>query len=262
MARITYQQFFARYIRLAGLSGTLREARRELASVYSLFIRQVPLRQASRCHFHPVRLFTSEQQKLNAICQAVAHAQQAQRPCLVGVTTVQQSHAVSHALNRAGISHRVLNAENHEHEAGIIREAGSPGSVTVATNMAGRGTDIRVPGVVQDSGGLLLISCQVNRERRTDRQLFGRTARRGQPGEILRFWSLEQVLGKRLCHRFARLMSERQLHTMTHRLAPGLVTCARLRQWSGEKQHQLLRLQMLSANQSREQHYALTSIIE
>lgn len=262
VARITYQQFFSRYIRLAGLSGTLREARRELASVYSLFIRQVPLRQASRCLTHPVHLFASEQQKLKAICHAAATAQQALRPCLVGVTTVQQSRLVSQALHRAGISHRVLNAENHAHEAAIVRKAGQPGTVTVATNMAGRGTDIHVPAIVQGRGGLLLISCQINRERRTDRQLFGRTARRGQPGEVLRFWSLEQVVGQSVCTRLHALLPARQLQTMTRHLTPALVIGGRLRRWVGEKQHQLLRLQLLSSNKNRGQHYALTNIIE
>lgn len=183
-AQITYQRFFPRYVRLGGLSGTLMESAGELRRSYDLPVRRVPLRQPDRRITLPARLFPNRE----ALWDAVAHRATAMaatgRPVLVGTDTVADSDALSGRLRALGFEHDVLNARNDQGEAEVVARAGRRGAITVATNMAGRGTDIGLEDGVADLGGLHVICCQCNAARRIDRQLAGRCARQGDPGSV------------------------------------------------------------------------------
>ncbi|APW36296.1 hypothetical protein RD110_02945 [Rhodoferax koreense] len=182
LAQITFQRFFRRYHRLGGMSGTLREARAELRTLYGCRMVQVPARLPSRRQAWPARLYVDEAARRRA---AVARARllvAAGRPVLIGCDSVEASHAMAQALREAGIAHEVLDARHDAQEAHVVACAGRRGQVTVATNMAGRGTDIHVDAQALAAGGLHVLSCQRNASRRHDRQLLGRAARQGEPG--------------------------------------------------------------------------------
>ncbi len=191
LARITYQRFFRRYLRLAGMSGTLKEVADELGSVYRLRVVKVPTHRPSRRNMLPERLYTSAQAKWKALIQRVKALNQIGRSILIGTCTVEESEYVSGLLALAGLDCRVLNARQDANEAEIISQAGEPGCITVATNMAGRGTDIQLAAEVERLGGLHVIATQRNDSRRVDRQLYGRCARQGDPGSTEAFLSIE-----------------------------------------------------------------------
>jgi preprotein translocase subunit SecA len=187
VAQITYQRFFPRYLRLAGLSGTATEARAELRAVYGLDVIRVPLRTPSRRELLVPRLYVRSNARWDAVVARTALLQRDGRPVLIGTGSVRESEQLSRRLDAAAVPHVVLNARHDAHEARIIEEAGRQGRVTVATNMAGRGTDIALGPGVAERGGLHVLLCQYNASRRIDRQFLGRCARRGEPGsgEIL-----------------------------------------------------------------------------
>ena len=181
-AQISYQRFFARYLHLAGTSGTLAECRRELAAIYGLRVARVPLRTPCLRALCRPHLFSHSADRADAVAERVRRLLAASRPVLVGVASVAQAQRVSRCLSAAGIAHQMLDACHDAAEAAVVASAGQMGSVTVATAMAGRGTDIALgPGVVQ-AGGLHVIVCQDNRCARLDRQFVGRCARQGDPG--------------------------------------------------------------------------------
>lgn len=206
VAQITYQRFFRRYIALAGMSGTLSEARGELLSVYGLPVVEVPLGRPGRRKMLPTRLYRDREAQWSAVVEQAAQVSAAGRPVLIGTDSVAESDAVSALLTAAGIAHAVLNARQDREEARVIAEAGRAGQVTVATNIAGRGTDIALEEGVAERGGLHVISCQHNASRRIDRQLVGRCARRGDPGSAQSLLALDKPLIRRIAPRwFARL---------------------------------------------------------
>ena len=182
LAQITYQRFFQRYWHLAGLSGTLAEARGELREVYGLTVHRMTLRQPSRRQDRPVRHFCSAEARWQAAAAAAARLRAQGQPVLIGTDTVTDSERLSWHLTRQGVPHAVLNARHDRQEADIIGQAGRAGQVTVATRMAGRGTDIALDEAALAAGGLHVIHCQRNESRRMDRQLLGRAGRQGQPG--------------------------------------------------------------------------------
>jgi preprotein translocase subunit SecA len=196
-AQITYQRFFPRYFRLCGMSGTLAESRGELASVYGLNVMRVPLRLPGRRIDLGQRMFLRRAQQWQAVAQRAAACLVAQRPLLIGTDSVADSDSLSLHLTQCGIAHTVLNARNDQHEADIVALAGHAGHVTVATNMAGRGTDIPLGPGVDERGGLHVISCQMNSARRIDRQLKGRCARQGNAGSVETLLCLEAPLMQR-----------------------------------------------------------------
>jgi len=182
VAQTSFQRFFQRYWRLGGLSGTLREARAEVRAVYGLPVLRVPPHRRSRLRALPPRAFADPAALHDAIAARARALRAAGRPLLVGTDSVADSLAVSAALAAAGVPHEVLNALNDAAEAGIVARAGEAGRVTVATRMAGRGTDIALDDAARAAGGLHVICCQRNPSRRLDRQLAGRAARGGDPG--------------------------------------------------------------------------------
>jgi preprotein translocase subunit SecA len=193
-AQLSYQRFFPRYWRLAGLSGTLREARRELRSVYGLAVETVPLRTPSRRAHETPRLYADSGSRWNAVIEAVRRSQAAGRPVLVGTDSVADAQHLGERLQGVGLAHQYLDARQDADEAGRIARAGVAGCLTVATNLAGRGTDIVLGAGVAERGGLHVIACQQNASARIDRQLHGRAARAGDPGSVSTMLALDQGL--------------------------------------------------------------------
>lgn len=205
LVQITFQRFFSRYLRLGGMSGTLIESRRELWRVYCVPVVKVPLRKPLRRTLLPARCFANRAAQWDATVERVCEMRALGRPVLIGTDSVMDSEALSRRLSKAGIAHTVLNASQDRQEAQIIAAAGRAGAVTVATNMAGRGTDIILDDGVAERGGLHVISCQQNISRRIDRQLVGRSARQGDPGSAEAFILLDgPLLGGRWLVRVAR----------------------------------------------------------
>ena len=194
LARLTYQRFFRRYLRLAGMSGTAAEVAAELRAVYALDVVRVPT------HRPVIRRHQGEQVFLRAADRWAAVAAQAAalsaqgRSLLIGTRSVGASEAVSQALAAAGLAHALLNARQDAEEAEVIAQAGQPGRITVATNLAGRGTDILLHAQVRDAGGLHVILTEFHESARVDRQLFGRAGRQGDPGSCQAMVSLEDEL--------------------------------------------------------------------
>jgi preprotein translocase subunit SecA len=183
LARITYQRFFRRYLRVGGMTGTATEVAAEIGRVYRLPVQRVPLNRPSQWRDEGARCLLNGDAKWDAVVASVRHhALELSRAVLVGTRTVRASEELSARLAAAGIAHVVLNAKQDHEEAGIIARAGHPGRVTVATNMAGRGTDIELEPALRDRGGLHVILTEYHDTGRVDRQLFGRAARQGDPG--------------------------------------------------------------------------------
>jgi len=182
LARISFQRFFRKYRHLAGMTGTASEAAHELWSVYRLRVATVPVQHRERRRIARDRLFVGRQERLAALVGRITALRATGRPVLVGTHTVAESERLGDRLAEAGIEHSVLNARQDSEEARIIAAAGQAGTVTVATEMAGRGTDIRLGDGVATHGGLHVIAVGRHAVRRVDRQLFGRCARQGDPG--------------------------------------------------------------------------------
>ena len=194
LARISYQRFFRRYLKLAGMTGTASEAAGELCSVYGLHVVRVPTNEPVRRRGFPDRFHANLDAKWVAVVNRVTEMHKAGRPVLVGTRSVAASEHLSRMLVEAGLSHQVLNAKFDNEEAEIISDAGESGRITIATNMAGRGTDIKLTSDTLDRGGLHVILTERHEAGRIDRQLAGRCGRQGDPGSFEIFGSLEDPL--------------------------------------------------------------------
>ena len=194
LAQITYQRFFPRYLRMGGMSGSLTEARHELRMRYDLAVARVPLHKPSRRRWQGQELFVNNALRWAAVVRQTQALSRAGRPVLVGTDSVKDSAHVSTLLSAAGVDHQVLNALQDASEAACIARAGQAGVVTVATNMAGRGTDIQLNAAARAAGGLHVLACMRNRARRIDRQLMGRCARQGDPGSAQAMVALDDAL--------------------------------------------------------------------
>jgi preprotein translocase subunit SecA len=194
LARISYQRFFRRYHHLAGMTGTGREVAGELWSVYRLRVVPVPTNKPSARRAEPFRLYQTVQEKWQAVVKRIAEIHRQERPVLVGTRSVADSEHLSRLLSEAGLAHRVLNARQDKEEADIIAEAGRKRRITVATNMAGRGTDIVLTQETREAGGLHVLATECHDSKRIDRQLFGRCGRQGDPGSYEAIASLEDSL--------------------------------------------------------------------
>jgi preprotein translocase subunit SecA len=182
LARISYQRFFRRYLRLAGMTGTAKEVRGELWSVYRLATVHVPTNRPSRRERWPNQIYATQTGKWDAIVRRIGEINKLGRPVLIGTRSVAASEHLSGLLTRHGLPHLLLNARQDSEEAAIVAQAGLSGRITVATNMAGRGTDIQLGPGVAALGGLHVIATELHEARRIDRQLFGRCGRQGDPG--------------------------------------------------------------------------------
>ncbi|MBL9001438.1 MAG: prepilin peptidase [Phycisphaerae bacterium] len=193
-ARTSYQGFFQRYRRLAGMTGTAREVAPELWRWYRLPVVRIPTHKPVIRTNAPDKVFDTEEAKMAAAARRAAEAHRQGRPVLVGTWSVLASERIGRMLLEQGIGANVLNATREAEEAAMIERAGNPGAITVATNMAGRGTDIRLTKESREAGGLLVIATERHDEKRVDRQLAGRAGRQGDPGGVEVFTSLEDHL--------------------------------------------------------------------
>jgi preprotein translocase subunit SecA len=209
LARISYQRFFSRYLRLAGMSGTVREVAPELWRVYGLRVVRVPTHRPEQRRHTGLFLHADAARRWDAVVEEIAAVHAQGRPVLVGTRSVEASETLSAALTRAGIRHEVLNARQDAAEAEIVRAAGAAGAVTVATNMAGRGTDIKLDGEVRSRGGLHVIAAERNEAARIDRQLVGRCGRQGDPGSYSEHAALDDELFSTFASAGLRRMVER-----------------------------------------------------
>ena len=191
LARITYQRLFRRYLRLAGMTGTAAEVAPELDAVYGLGGVRIPTARPMRRKNDGARLYATTAEKWDAVARVAREMSAAGRPVLIGTRSVAASEALSARCAAEGIEHVVLNARQDEDEARKIEQAGAHGRVTVATNMAGRGTDIRIDPDVEARGGLHVILTEYHETARIDRQLFGRCGRQGDRGSFEAIVSLE-----------------------------------------------------------------------
>lgn len=245
LARMTYQRLFRRYIRLSGMTGTASEVTREIKSVYRLGVARIPLHKPSRRIHGRGCVCATLEQKWNTIADTVERLAVIEgRPVLVGTRSVKASEEISAILAQRGIEHALLNAKQDESEADVIALAGHQARVTVATNMAGRGTDIQLGPGVAEKGGLHVILTEYHESRRIDRQLFGRCARQGDPGSCEAIVSLEDEIftvyapaATRWVSRLAR--SRKRLPDVVYW---GLKTLA---QFSAERKNAHIRIQNL-----------------
>lgn len=231
-SQITYQRFFRRYLHVGGMSGTVREARGELATVYGLDVVPVPLRRPGRRQVLPTRLFRDSHDQWQAVIARTLAVTGTGRPVLIGTDSVAASESLGRALTAADVEHTVLNARHDADEADTVARAGEPGRVTVATNMAGRGTDIALAPGVAERGGLHVISCQHNASRRIDRQLIGRCARQGDPGSAETLLALDTP---RLAHTTPKWLVDRIGAQGIHRPDWLVTLLVRLPQWREER---------------------------
>lgn len=193
-ATVTLQNYFRMYHKLAGMTGTAETEAGELWDIYKLEVVVIPTNRPIVRDDREDKVYKTMKEKFNAVMDEIASMQEAGRPVLVGTTNVEVSELLSRMLSMRKIKHNVLNAKQHQREAEIVAEAGLPGSVTIATNMAGRGTDIKLGPGVKESGGLAIIGTERHESRRVDRQLRGRAGRQGDPGSSQFFVSLEDDL--------------------------------------------------------------------
>jgi preprotein translocase subunit SecA len=211
LARISYQRFFRRYLRLSGMTGTAREVARELWAVYRLNVVTVPTNVPTQRVKMPDTVYFSADDKWKKIVERIREMHHQRRPVLVGTRSVAASEHLSKLLSVAGLSHQVLNARQDLDESQIISQAGQPGRITVATNMAGRGTDIRLAPGVADAGGLHVLATERHESGRIDRQLFGRCGRQGDPGSFEAIVSMDDELCSDYYARPIRNFLERSL---------------------------------------------------
>lgn len=197
MATITFQNYFRMYEKLAGMTGTAETESEEFYRIYNLPVMVIPTNRNLIREDAGDQIFKTELGKFKAVVNEIVELKKVGRPVLVGTTSVEKSEELSYMLTQRGVEHSVLNAKQHEREAGIIAEAGNPGTVTIATNMAGRGTDIRLAEGVAAAGGLHIIGTERHESRRIDNQLRGRAGRQGDPGSSRFFVSLEDELMRR-----------------------------------------------------------------
>jgi preprotein translocase subunit SecA len=194
LATITLQNYFRMYNKLAGMTGTAETEEGEFFEIYKLEVVVIPTNQPCVRNDDDDAIYKTRREKLNAVIDKIEELRKQGRPVLVGTTSVDVSETISRMLKRKGIPHNVLNAKQHQREAEIIQHAGEVGAVTIATNMAGRGTDIKLGAGVVDKGGLFILGTERHESRRIDRQLRGRCGRQGDPGTTQFFLSLEDDL--------------------------------------------------------------------
>ena len=194
LATITFQNFFNKFTKKAGMTGTALTEEKEFRDIYGMDVIEIPTNRPVARIDHQDAVYKTRKEKLHAIVKEVKASYEKKQPVLVGTITIEASEEISKLLTREGIPHKVLNAKFHEMEAEIVAEAGVHGAVTIATNMAGRGTDIKLDAAAKEAGGLKIIGTERHESRRIDNQLRGRSGRQGDPGESRFYISLEDDL--------------------------------------------------------------------
>ena len=229
IATITVQNYFRQYEKLAGMTGTALTEAEEFHKIYGLDVVIIPTNKNMIRVDSPDVIYKTEKSKFEAVIDQIVEMNQEKRPVLVGTVSVEKSERLSRMLEKRGVKHNVLNAKQHEREAAIVAEAGQPSAVTIATNMAGRGTDIVLGAGVTDVGGLHIIGTERHESRRIDNQLRGRAGRQGDPGSSRFFISLEDDLMKIFgpaADRIGRLMDTLEVEPIEHSWVAGSIAGA------------------------------------
>lgn len=253
-ARISIQSFLRQYTHLAGMTGTAVQVQKELRKVYGVSVARVPVHQTCQRQGHAARVFLTMDAKLNAIVRDIAKLQQQGRAVLAGTPSVRASEMLSARLHEEKISHDLLHAKQDQHEASIVARAGQAGSVIVATNMAGRGTDIKISEDVRRLGGLHVIATEMHSSARIDRQLIGRAARRGDPGSFQFFVSFEDELLSSVSVE-ERLRYQRRLQGLSMgEVAAEHISFFKNAQRRIEQHHETQRRQMLTREKMDRKH--------
>ncbi|HDP2223707.1 TPA: preprotein translocase subunit SecA [Staphylococcus aureus] len=216
MASITFQNYFRMYNKLAGMTGTAKTEEEEVRNIYNMTVTQIPTNKPVQRNDKSDLIYISQKGKFDAVVEDVVEKHKAGQPVLLGTVAVETSEYISNLLKKRGIRHDVLNAKNHEREAEIVAGAGQKGAVTIATNMAGRGTDIKLGEGVEELGGLAVIGTERHESRRIDDQLRGRSGRQGDKGDSRFYLSLQDELMIRFgSERLQKMMSRLGLDDST-----------------------------------------------
>jgi preprotein translocase subunit SecA len=229
LATITLQNFFRLYAKLAGMTGTAVTEAEEFHKIYKLEVVTTPTNKPMVRTDHPDVIYKTEESKFEAVIDEVIEMNKQGRPVLVGTVSVEKSERLARMLEKRGLPHSVLNAKQHEREAAIVKDAGQQGAVMIATNMAGRGTDIVLGAGVRESGGLHIIGTERHESRRIDNQLRGRSGRQGDPGSSRFFISLEDDLMKIFgpaADRIGNLMDRLEVEPIEHKWVAGSIESA------------------------------------
>ncbi|MBN1806807.1 MAG: preprotein translocase subunit SecA [Sedimentisphaerales bacterium] len=234
-ARISFQRFFRMYNKLSGMTGTASEASAEFWQIYHLPVVVIPTNRPCKRKNLPDIVLPTGAAKWQRILSEIRKVHESGRPVLVGTRSVQASEYISQLLDGENLNHQVLNAVRHREEAQIVAGAGQPGKITVATNMAGRGTDIKLGRGVAESGGLHVIASERNESGRIDRQLFGRCARQGDPGSVQAIVSLEDEFVSRYVKNIAAYLKQRHPDTTEDISSKTTRAVFRLAQYRAEK---------------------------
>ena len=209
LARLSFQKFFRSYRFLCGMTGTAADSAGEMERVYGRPVTVIPTNKPVIRTQEPTRYFRGAEAKWSAIVERIRQEHDTGRPLLIGTRSVEASQLLSERLEVLGLKHSVLNAHHHEEEANLIARAGEPGAITVATNMAGRGTDIKLTPDSRRLGGLMVILTELHGARRVDRQFIGRAGRQGDPGGAAIFASLDDELVTRFVPRLGAWVAQR-----------------------------------------------------
>jgi preprotein translocase subunit SecA len=207
--KMSFQRFFRLYKNLSGMSGTLQNIEAELWSIYELAVIYIPKRVDNTYTLHPLQIYKTLQQKQDSIIDTIIDIHKTKRPILVGTTSINESEYLANILQSLELKAVVLNAKQYKIEDEIVSKAGEMGSITIATNIAGRGTDIKISDEIESLGGLYVIATQLSESKRVDLQLFGRTSRQGQKGDVKVFLSLEdELMQKNFSRWFLKIVSK------------------------------------------------------
>ncbi|MFT0858793.1 hypothetical protein [Ancylobacter sp. G4_0304] len=259
LARMTYQRVFRRYRHLCGMSGTVEEVAGELWEVYRLRVARIPTHRPPRRRIIPDVIVATAPERWAMVTRIAQRFQSQGVPILIGTRSVSASLEASGYLTRAGIRHQVLNAIDEASEAAIVEKAGLAGHVTIATNMAGRGTDISLGPGVETRGGLLVVMTERHDSARVDRQLAGRTARQGDPGVVIAVLSLEDGLLTSCPAAGVHLLVRLSKRLRSVKLARAAI---RLAQKHAERDHARIRRQLLKADEALASVLAITGTLE
>ncbi len=259
LARMSYQRFFRRYLHLAGMTGTGQEVAGEFWSVYRLHVIVVPTNKPGRRTRDRTEVHLTTDEKWKAITQYVERAHNERQPILIGTRSVEASEHLSRLLSIGGLDHQVLNARQDEEEAQIVARAGELGQITVATNMAGRGTDIQLGPGASGFGGLHVVVTELHEAKRIDRQLIGRCARQGDPGAYKAILSLEDELLTTHLSRVSRILVGK-MGFMSSTMVVGFVM--RVAQRSAERLHSRTRRDLLKMDEQLDDALAFSGRAE
>ena len=233
-AKITVQSFVSRYPFIAGMTGTAHTSRKEFKKIYHTGVQVIPTNKPSQRIEHPIKFFHSEAEKFQQVVRDVAEIHETGRPILIGTRSIAKSEQLAILLRKAGVEHEVLNAREVEREAQIVESAGEFARVTVATNMAGRGTDIKINAHVRELGGMHVIGTEMHESSRIDQQLFGRCGRQGDPGSVQLYIAAEDKL---LESAFGRQTAQKYRRTGKTRIASYWIALFKKAQQKLENQH-------------------------